>query len=180
MKSTFWIRSVQRENFHGPEINHSLLQLEQHQGTCGFPEEWPIPKGLLGLLRKPEISSPMVHGPLNLLPGRGAGLPQGLLDEMDPQQSRESETPTGNFLGFSWQPDVFWFQSCVKMESKTRMGDSVIFWWPAPLCSLMCGTQLTSPDWSCSLVCGSQGLMGHWCSEQANILSFIFSSHSTL
>lgn len=100
MKSTLWIRSVQRENYHGPVINHSLLQLEQHQGTCGFPEECPVPKGLLGLFRKPEI--PMVHGLLHLQPGRGAGLPQGLLDNMDPQQCRKSETPTGNFLGVSW------------------------------------------------------------------------------
>lgn len=55
---------------------------------------------------------------------------------------------------------------------------SVISWWPAPLCSLTCGTQLVSPDQSqFSLwLSGSHGTLMQW----ANILSVIFSSHSTL
>lgn len=145
----------------------------------GFQRSDQPLKELLGLLRKPEISSPMVRGPLNLLPGRGAGLPQGLLDEMDWQQCRESETPTGNFCGFSWQADVFWFQSCVKMKSKTCRGASIICWWPAPLCSLTCGTQLPSPWLVIQFglwLSGSHGTLMQW----ANILSFIFSSHSAL
>lgn len=32
MKSSFWSRT-EKENFHGPVIKHSLLQLEQHQGV---------------------------------------------------------------------------------------------------------------------------------------------------
>lgn len=36
-KTVFY--QIYTENFPEPVINHRLLQLEQQQGTCGFPEE---------------------------------------------------------------------------------------------------------------------------------------------
>lgn len=96
IKSILSIRPVQRENFHGPEINHSLLQLEQREDSSGFPQD-----GLSRSFRNQVSSSYMVQMQLQLLPSSGAGLPTRVAGLYGSTAMEESRTATDNLPWFS-------------------------------------------------------------------------------
>lgn len=162
MKSTIWIRSVQMGQWSTPACSSwsSTRALQ-------FPEEWPVPKGLLGLCRKPEISSPMVHGQLHLSLAEEQGYHKGCWITWTHSNADKARHPQVISLHLQALLATRHLLIPVLCQNgiQNLQGASGISWCQL-LCSLPCGTWLTPPDQSHSLVCGSQGFTGPWCSEQ--------------
>lgn len=157
-------------------ISHNLLQ----QGTCGFPEEWSVLKGLLGLFRQPEISSPIFHRPLHLqlCAPEEQGYHKGCWitwTHSNAEKARHLQVISLGSLGSQLPSD-----SSPVSKWNPKPGGSLCNFLVAISSLLSDAWHMAHASWSVTQfdlwLSGFHGTLMQW----GNILSFIFSSHSTL
>lgn len=151
----------------GPVINHSVLQLEQHQGTCGFQRSDQSLKGFQAFAESQKSAPPWFMGCCICSLAEEQGYHKGCWITWTHSNADKVRHPQVISLHLQALLATRHLLIPVLCQNGTQnlQGASGIAWCQL-LCSLPCGTWLTPPDQSHSLVCGSQGFTGHWCSEQ--------------
>lgn len=164
MKNTFRIRSVQRKKTSiGLRPTTGCFNCSSSEAQVVFHRShWPW-----GCFRNQASMSHMVWGQLHLLLGSGAGLPQGLLDNTDPQQWEKARQQWAVSLGCpesQISPDSYPVSTWNPKHGESLCNVLVA---SSSLLSEVC-THLMPFNRSHNLACGSEGLLGHSCSEQTS------------